>query len=149
MHLPSPLTQLTVGHLGTYDFAAGYYLYVGSAFGPGGVQSRVRYHMKRVKTRTYWHIDYLREHTRMCQIWSIACSVRLEQTWCKGLENHYPVPVLGFGASDSSCSSHLLYSPREPAIPLLSQVLATTLAPEVFMRGVSAQVCIELPADYP
>jgi Uri superfamily endonuclease len=147
MQLPSPIKQLMVGRLGTYDFAAGYYLYVGSAFGPGGVQSRVRRHMKRVKTRTFWHIDYLSEHTRMCQVWSIVCPIRLEQPWCQALENHYPMPVLGFGASDSSCSSHLFYAPREPSIPLLSQVLATILVPVVFTRGVSAHVCIELPAD--
>ena len=36
LHLPDN-EQLTIGKLGTFDFPAGWYAYVGSAFGPGGV----------------------------------------------------------------------------------------------------------------
>ena len=34
--------KITVGKLCTFDFPAGYYLYVGSALGPGGLQARQR-----------------------------------------------------------------------------------------------------------
>ena len=38
----------------------GYYLYVGSAFGPGGILSRVLQHCRKSKAK-HWHMDYLRE----------------------------------------------------------------------------------------
>ena len=38
----------------------GFYLYVGSAFGPGGVRARVSRHYRKTKQH-HWHIDYLRE----------------------------------------------------------------------------------------
>jgi len=38
--------RITVGRLGTFDFPAGYYLYVGSALGPGGLQARLARHRR-------------------------------------------------------------------------------------------------------
>ena len=33
--------EITVGRLGTFAFPAGYYLYAGSALGPGGLEARL------------------------------------------------------------------------------------------------------------
>lgn len=39
--------------------APGLYLYVGSAYGPGGLRARLRRHLEGVRKRLKWHIDYL------------------------------------------------------------------------------------------
>ena len=39
---------ITVGAQGTFDFAKGHYLYVGSAHGAGGLRSRVGRHTRRL-----------------------------------------------------------------------------------------------------
>jgi len=49
-------------------FRAGYYAYVGSAFGPGGLKSRVKRHL-RMDKKTVWHIDYLREVAEPVEVW--------------------------------------------------------------------------------
>lgn len=38
--------RITVGKLGTFDLPAGYYLYVGSALGPGGLRARLTRHRR-------------------------------------------------------------------------------------------------------
>jgi Uri superfamily endonuclease len=38
--------RITVGRLGTFGFPAGYYLYVGSALGPGGLRARLARHRR-------------------------------------------------------------------------------------------------------
>jgi len=85
----------------------GYYIYVGSAFGPGGVSARVRRHCRDTK-RLRWHIDYLRAVTTPLQAW---CGYG-----CKDLEHHWAnifscmsdvSSVPGFGCSDCRCESHL------------------------------------------
>jgi len=50
--------KLNVGVLGLITLAKGYYIYVGSARGRGGVLARVLRHFRRGK-RIHWHIDYL------------------------------------------------------------------------------------------
>ena len=58
LYLPLNIT-LTVGRLGTFDFPAGWYAYVGSAFGAGGLVGRIKHHLQPLEN-PHWHIDYLR-----------------------------------------------------------------------------------------
>ena len=53
-----------LGGLGSLTLRPGWYVYVGSAFGPGGVCARLAHHRKRA-ARPHWHVDYLRLHTRL------------------------------------------------------------------------------------
>ena len=46
--------QLQVGALGTFAFQAGWYVYVGSAFGPGGLAARVGRHLRGLGTPCHW-----------------------------------------------------------------------------------------------
>lgn len=48
-----------VGRWGPLAVRPGVYLYVGSAFGPGGVRARVGRHL-RMRKKPHWHLDYLR-----------------------------------------------------------------------------------------
>jgi len=123
LQLNQSLDQLPVGRLGTFSFPPGYYLYVGSAFGAGGLAARLNHHQHPEKARPHWHIDYLRSYTHLREVWSIALQQRLEGCWCQSLVEHFAVPVRGFGASDSPCVAHLLYSSIFPAAETLSWTL--------------------------
>ncbi len=51
--------DLTIGKLGCHHFSRGWYLYCGSAFGPGGLRARIGHHLKH-SDKKHWHIDYLK-----------------------------------------------------------------------------------------
>jgi len=63
---------IAVGRLGPHLFPAGWYLYAGSARGPGRVTARVGRHARHVgaSKRAHWHVDYLRERAgRRAWLW--------------------------------------------------------------------------------
>ena len=59
---------IRVGRLGDLRLQNGFYVYVGSALGQGGVRGRLAHHMRPTE-RPHWHIDYLRLHTTIEEIW--------------------------------------------------------------------------------
>ena len=107
--------RIRVGRVGEWDFARGWYLYVGSAFGPGGVAARCGHH-RRISPRPRWHIDYLRAECRLAQIWFSHDPLRREHQWAGLLAEQLGLqqPVPGFGASDCRCGSHLFISAVKP-----------------------------------
>lgn len=104
--------RIEVGRLGPLEVAPGVYLYVGSAFGPGGLRARVGHHLGAAR-RPHWHIDYLRAVAGVEAVWYVADGVRREHIWAARLMAapgvHVPQP--GFGASDCGCVSHLFHVP--------------------------------------
>ena len=50
--------EADVGALGRVKLDEGYYLYVGSALGPGGLKARISRHFRKSK-KLKWHIDFL------------------------------------------------------------------------------------------
>ena len=113
-HLPSD-EKLTIGKLGTFDFPAGWYAYVGSAFGAGGLVGRLKHHLKPVE-RPHWHIDYLRQAAHLHEIWLAPYTEPHEEEWVD-LMLAIPgatIAVEGFGASDSTRESHLIYFDVRP-----------------------------------
>ena len=125
LRLEAGLTDLAIGRLGQFHFAAGYYAYLGSAFGSGGLLAQIGYHERRVKTRPRWHIDYLRPYVQMVESWSVVSSVPVECCWVRALIStpEVSVPVPRFGASGNDCPSHLLYTRRRPPLRLLTETL--------------------------
>ena len=102
---------LQIGRLGRWPFAAGYYLYLGSALGSGGLAARLRRHLSPVE-RPFWHIDYLRRQAVVTAVWVQEDPARLECAWAT-LAAQWPnvtIPVPRFGASDCRCAAHLVYS---------------------------------------
>lgn len=95
--------SVQVGRLGRYEFAAGYYIYTGSAL--RNFEARIRRHLSDVK-KMHWHIDYLlaapgvrvREVRRYAEA---ECGINQQ------VGGTTPVP--GFGATDcrAGCGSHL------------------------------------------
>ena len=59
---------IQVGKSGMLQTKRGYYLYVGSAFGSGGLDARLRRHFRSEK-RHHWHIDYLRDRMQPVDAW--------------------------------------------------------------------------------
>lgn len=53
-----------IGRIGAVRLSPGLYLYVGSAFGPGGLRARIGHHAGRAK-QPHWHVDYIRQYTRL------------------------------------------------------------------------------------
>jgi len=105
---------IQVGRWGQLDLQPGYYIYVGSAFGAGGVRARVSRHLRTGK-RKHWHIDFLRAHARPVEAWVSYEAVHLEHTWA-GILLDMPgmTPIRGFGCSDCRCSSHLAFTRGDP-----------------------------------
>ena len=87
----------------------GFYIYVGSAFGAGGLSSRIHRHLRRNK-KLHWHIDKVTSN-RNCTVNGVAvfpnekseCTISAKLKRMKGLTSIY-----GFGNSDcrKNCGSH-------------------------------------------
>lgn len=108
-------TELEAGRLGRIRFDPGCYAYVGSAFGPGGLEARISRHLRNDKRR-HWHIDYLLEWTDVVRIWTNTGNQRLECALARLLATFRGArDVTGFGASDCNCVSHLVALPRVPS----------------------------------
>ena len=110
----------TIGRLGWFEFAAGYYVYAGSAM--RSLSARVARHQRRDKTHR-WHIDYLLAlpAARLVECVAYPSAERqeclLNQTVQRRRGAH--VPVRGFGSSDcrSGCPAHLTYFKLRPRLP--------------------------------
>jgi Uri superfamily endonuclease len=91
---------------------SGYYLYAGSAFGPGGLRARIGRHIKR-GTKKFWHFDYLKEIIPIREVWfSIISTMNLECQFIKEFQilKSASFPILKFGSSDChfGCPAHLI-----------------------------------------
>jgi len=119
--------ELVIGKLGKMSAEPGYYLYVGSAFGPGGIQARVRHH-QQMSLRPHWHIDYLRTVAELVDVWCVH-DFRCEHEWARTLEQFEDtlIPLQRFGSSDCKCVTHLFQLKHRPVKAVLERVLETKL----------------------
>jgi Uri superfamily endonuclease len=106
-----------VGKLGVLRVQSGFYLYVGSALGLGGLVARVGRHCRREKTLR-WHVDYLRAEAQIEAVWYTAGKSHRECRWASALSRlpGASVPPTGFGASDCGCESHLFFFTLPPSV---------------------------------
>ena len=114
---PNAERSIKVGKLGMLRVQAGYYIYVGSAFGPGGLGARIAHH-KRESHRSRWHIDYLRATAEICEVWYTFDPRSLEHQWAETLASatKSTAPFPGFGSSDCNCLTHLYHFKSKPTI---------------------------------
>jgi len=103
-----------IGKLGRLPIFPGWYIYVGSALGPGGLHTRICRHTKKRK-KFRWHIDYLRFKLNLVAVWYTKNSKKMECEW-SGIfqlqEGSTPIPK--FGSSDCKCNSHLFFFENQP-----------------------------------
>jgi Uri superfamily endonuclease len=98
------------GSLGALQVQPGFYVYAGSAFGPGGLLARLSHHCLPA-AKPHWHIDYLRQKTGIQEIWYTYASDKREHAWAQTIQAlpGAQLPMPGFGSSDCRCISHLSY----------------------------------------
>jgi Uri superfamily endonuclease len=114
--------RVQIGRWRQIDLEPGYYIYVGSAFGPGGVRSRVLRHLRTEKPK-HWHIDYLREFVNPLAAWVSYNTQHLEHEWASiFFEMSDITPIQGFGCSDCKCYSHLFHTLTKPDDAWLDEV---------------------------
>ncbi|TCK06286.1 GIY-YIG nuclease family protein [Phorcysia thermohydrogeniphila] len=89
-----------------FSLKEGTYVYVGSAFGAGGLRKRILRHLKRKKSK-HWHFDFVTTHSsfKPLEVWlfegqKVECELA-------SLVGKVAEPVNGFGSTDCSCPSHL------------------------------------------
>lgn len=107
---------LKIGRLGTLYTGVGIYVYIGSAFGPGGLRARIRHHLQPAK-HLHWHLDYLKQVAKPSEIWFSDDPAPREHLWV-GLmarSRGATLPMPGFGATDCACPSHLFFFSRSPS----------------------------------
>jgi len=114
MYLPDTLV-LQVGKLASIKFQSGFYTYVGSAHGNGGLAARLTRHLKLQK-KCRWHIDYLTCCTPVREIWYATYPGRLECQWATRLSNLATAVIQNFGSSDCHCDAHLFHFQQMPDI---------------------------------
>ena len=114
----SQMRRWEIGSLGKFDLIPGFYAYVGSAFGAGGLRARLGHHLAAT-AEPHWHIDYLLQVASPVEIWYATAGRKLEHHWADSLEaaSRFRIPIPRFGASDyhRSRRSHLFYSRRRPS----------------------------------
>jgi len=124
--------EIEVGALGTVAFAADWYAYTGSAFGPGGF-ARVERHRALAageRDARHWHVDYLLGHPAAAVERVVRTPGRdVECAVGRALVSAFD-PVPAFGASDCDCDSHLV-----GATDLEALVTAVERAHERAARG--------------
>jgi len=114
--------DIKVGRFGNISVKEGVYAYVGSAFGGGGLKSRLSRHLKTAK-KCRWHIDYIRRYMKAEAIWytteNADAEHRIADTF---LSMGADVPMKGFGSSDCKCITHLFRLDSVPDCFLPNQI---------------------------
>ena len=88
--------------------APGFYVYSGSAYGPGGIRARLRRHFRRDK-KLHWHVDRLTTIADAIHAIAVASGSECELVSRLTSSGSFLFPLEGFGSSDCTiCRSHLL-----------------------------------------
>jgi Uri superfamily endonuclease len=128
------MKRLEIGRLGSFDLAPGYYAYVGSACGTGGIRARVGHHLESLAV-PHWHIDYLLGLAQPIEVWYALSDRKLEQDWVELLEAApiFRAPIARFGSSDyrRGRSSHLFHSKRRPSFRWFQERIRMGFEPDI------------------
>ncbi len=106
MHL-NDCVSVSYGAHKDKPLSPGWYIYAGSAYGPGGLRARISRHLRKEKP-IHWHVDQL---TSQSEIQAIALPGANECDLVVRLldSGAFTVPAKGFGSTDCrNCESHLL-----------------------------------------
>jgi len=116
--------RIQVGRLGRLAVREGYYIYVGSALGPGGIGARVGHHAQRAR-HPHWHIDFLRCAAQPVEAWCLQDTRACEHEWAAMFDAlpSSSIPMRGFGASDCRCPAHLFSFDAPPSFEVFRRSL--------------------------
>ena len=113
----------------------GFYIYIGSARGSGGLIARVNRHFRRNK-KLFWHIDYLttRRSVRIVAVYTLVDMVDPQRDYESLLSvklSRLLEPVEGFGTSDKPRDKAHLYhcgGRLNECLLILDKILDETLS---------------------
>jgi Uri superfamily endonuclease len=113
--------EIKIGALGKKIFSPGYYFYAGTA--QRNLEARIKRHYSRDKN-FHWHIDYFLAEAELEKDFVFELSREAECFLAQILkENGGKTPVSGFGASDCSCGSHLIYFPLKTGKTIVEDLI--------------------------
>jgi len=111
---------IKVGALGMKTFKTGFYAYIGSAFGHGGLKARISRYSKVRRQR--WHIDYILDFMETIEVWTIP-NTRIEEELAGDAVKVFDY-IKGFGCTDKSGDiSHLLYLSNKDLLPEFKRLI--------------------------
>jgi Uri superfamily endonuclease len=100
--------EIRIPRLSPSRLASGWYFYVGSAWGSGGIRARLKRHFKRSKS-VHWHIDRLTVNADQVAALALVDCCECDLVGKLLRSCHFRVAMFGFGSSDCrQCESHLL-----------------------------------------
>jgi Uri superfamily endonuclease len=114
-----------LGALGTFRMPAGYWLYVGSAFGSGGVARRTNRHLGGTG-HLLWNVDHLRGFANPTELWWTHHPIKVECRWAMALASRPEccVPAPRAGARDCKrCPAHLYRTENRPSAQTFAEQL--------------------------
>lgn len=123
---------IQVGALGKLTFPQGWYIYVGSALGSGGLQRPIRHILlSRLRDKQpKWHVDYLL--TSACfSLEYVVLAITANRLECRIARELDRAAIPKFGCSDCSCTSHLLYRQEDPCQEILAVFRELRLGPVI------------------
>ncbi len=99
--------DILIGKLGKIRFEEGKYIYVGSA--QNSLEKRIERHFRK-KKKKHWHIDYLLEdkNVEIKKVILFPSKKKTEECRLAKEISKFGKPIKNFGASDSTCQSHLI-----------------------------------------
>lgn len=118
---------IRIGRLDTFWVPAGYVLYVGSAFGGGGVADRTARH-RNPDAPLRWNIDYIKRFAHPVELWWAHHDQQtpIECRWAMALAAlpGFCCPVPHFGANDCKrCPAHFLRIASRPSCEAFARQL--------------------------
>jgi Uri superfamily endonuclease len=126
--------RVEIGRLGEFDLVPGFYAYVGSAHGAGGLRARIQHHLGSTAD-PHWHIDYLLRWAVPAEVWYAIADRKLEQDWAEFLEQSplFYATIPRFGASDyrRSRTTHLFFTKRRPSFSWFRQQMVERIAADI------------------
>ena len=125
----------------------GWYAYVGSAFGPGGLKSRLNRHFLK-NGKAHWNIDFFRQAVKPHpKAWVSFQSRKLEPLWSSVFQvmPGVSMPIANFGNADARSDSshtrkaptHLFHFKRRPRLDVFQSLLDARLSEGEPVREVS------------
>lgn len=111
LHLAAKLTPGVPKFAGC-TLSPGWYLYAGSARGPGGIAARAGRHLRADKP-VRWHVDHLTNAADQVLAAPVPDTSECEIAGSLASTAGFSIPVAGFGSSDCRrCEAHLLVYDR-------------------------------------
>jgi sugar fermentation stimulation protein A len=102
LELPEART-LEVAALGTVQFEKGWYVYAGSA--AKNLDQRIARHLRRVRKKKHWHIDWLTPYAAKCGAFPVRIARSVECDLARSLKAAGGRAIPRFGCSGCLCAS--------------------------------------------